>query len=95
MLFFFRHPTVFVFLNLFVFFLASSHVDDFNTRNIILTAKLINGYRHHKLRKTFSKFYRRHFDLASKYKNKSQRVPSKTEITFKMRKMGHFFKVSA
>ena len=46
---------------------VSSHVDDFNTRNKVLTAKLLRqGYRHHKLRKAFSKFYRRHFDLVSK-----------------------------
>ena len=46
----------------------SSHVADFNTRNQILTAKLLKqGYRHHKLRKTFSKFNRRHYDLVSKF----------------------------
>ena len=46
----------------------SSHVDDFNTRNKVLTAKLLrHGYRYHKLRKAFSKFYRRHFDIVSKY----------------------------
>ena len=34
----------------------------------VLTAKLLRqGYRYHKLRKAFSKFYRRHFDLVSKY----------------------------
>ena len=45
-----------------------SHVDDFNTRNKVLTAKLLRqGYRYHKLRKAFSKLYRRHFDLVSKY----------------------------
>ena len=33
-----------------------------------MTAKLLRqGYRYHKLRKAFSKFYRRHFDLVSKY----------------------------
>ena len=37
-----------------------SHVDDFNTSNKCLTAKLLKqGYRYHKLRKAFSKFYRR------------------------------------
>ena len=42
---------------------VSSHVIDFNTRNNLLTAKLLNqGYRYHKLRKAFSKFYRRHSD---------------------------------
>ena len=46
----------------------SSHVDDFNIHNKVLTAKLLRqGYRYHKLRKRFSKFYRRHFDLVSKY----------------------------
>ena len=45
-----------------------SHVDDFNTRNKCLTAKLVKqGYRYHKLRKAFSKFYRRHFELISKF----------------------------
>ena len=34
---------------------ASSHVADFNTRNKLLTQKLLKqGYRYHKLRKTFS-----------------------------------------
>ena len=33
-----------------------------------LMAKLLQqGYRYHKLRKTFSKFYRRHYELISKY----------------------------
>ena len=47
---------------------VSSHVDDFNTRNKVLTAKLLrHGYRYHKIREAFSKFYRRHFDIVSKY----------------------------
>ena len=47
---------------------VSSHADDFNTRNKVLTAKLLRqGYRYHKLRKAFSKFIRRHFDIVSKY----------------------------
>ena len=41
-----------------------NHVTDFNARNKCLTAKLLQqGYRYHKLRKTFSKFYRRHYEL--------------------------------
>ena len=45
-----------------------NHVTDFNARNKSLTAKLLQqGYRYHKLRKTFSKFYRRHYELISKY----------------------------
>ena len=47
---------------------VSSHVTDFSTRNKLLTAKLCNqGYRYHKVRKAFSKFYRRHSDLVSKF----------------------------
>ena len=45
-----------------------NHVTDFNSRNKCLTAKLLQqGYRYHKLRKTFSKFYLRHYELISKY----------------------------
>ena len=47
---------------------ASSHVADFNTRNKLLTQKLLKqGYLYHKLRKTFSEFYRRYYDLISKF----------------------------
>ena len=47
---------------------ASSHVTDINNRNKFLTANLLKqGYRYHKLRKAFSKFYRRHFELIEKY----------------------------
>ena len=43
-----------------------SNVDDFNTRNKILTAKLLRqGKRYHKIRKAFSNFYRRQFDIVS------------------------------
>ena len=40
-----------------------SNVDDFNNRNLFLTAK----YRYHKIRKAFSKFYYRHSELIVKY----------------------------
>ena len=47
---------------------TSSIFADFNTRNKLLTQKLLKqGYRYHKLRKTFSKFYRRYYDLISKF----------------------------
>ena len=56
-----------------------SHVDDINARNKCLTAKLLKqGYRYHKLRKAFSKFYRRHrrnfpvgvpLDLSTSYRS--------------------------
>ena len=48
----------------------SSHLTDLNACNKSLTAKpLQQGYRYHKLRKVFvfSKFYRRHFEMVSKY----------------------------
>ena len=46
----------------------SSHVIDFSARNKILTGKLLHqGYRYHKLRKAFSNFYRRHYELVSKF----------------------------
>ena len=47
---------------------VSSHVADFNARNKSLIAKFLQqGYRYHKLRKTFSKFYCRHYELVSKF----------------------------
>ena len=47
---------------------ASSNLNDFNYRNKALTAKLLRqGYRYFKLRKAFSKFYRRHSALLEKY----------------------------
>ena len=45
-----------------------NHVADFNAQNKCLTAKLLQQeYRYHKLRKTFSKFYGRHYGLISMY----------------------------
>ena len=45
-----------------------SNVDDFNNRNLFLTAKLLKqGYRYHKIRKAFFKFYHRHSELIVKY----------------------------
>ena len=39
-----------------------------NTRNKLLTQKLLKqGYWYHKLGKTFSKFYRRYYDLIPKF----------------------------
>ena len=47
---------------------ASSNLIDFNCRNKALIAKLLGqGYRYFKLRKAFSKFYRRHSALLEKY----------------------------
>ena len=45
-----------------------SNVDDFNKINLFLLAKLLKqGYRYHKIRKAFSKFYHRHSELIVKY----------------------------
>ena len=45
-----------------------SNFDDFNKSNLFLTALLLKqGYRYHKIRKAFSKFYRRHSELIAKY----------------------------
>ena len=56
------------FSQLFRFARVCSNVDDFNNRNLFLTAKLIRqGYRYHKIRKAFSKFYHRHSELIVKY----------------------------
>ena len=47
---------------------VSRQVDDFNTRNKVLTTKLVRqGYGYSKNRKAFSKFYRRYFGIVSKY----------------------------
>ena len=57
----------YTYLNLW-FARASSNLNDFNYRNKALTAKLLRqGYRYFKLRKAFSKFYRRHSALLEKY----------------------------
>ena len=45
-----------------------SLVDDINAHNKCLTAQLLKqGYQYHKLRKAFSKFYRPHHELVSKF----------------------------
>ena len=57
---------------------TSSLVADLNTRNIFLIQKLLKqGYRYHKLRKTFSKFYRQYYDLISKFQTGLKRSCAK------------------
>ena len=47
---------------------SSSYSTDFNTRNKLLTHKLLKqGHWYHKLRKAFSKFCRRYYDFISKF----------------------------
>ena len=61
---------------------VSSHVADVNTRNQILTAKLLKqGYWYHKHCKTFSKFYRRHYDLVSKFNTGLKSLLTKPIVT--------------
>ena len=62
-----RRPSYGVYIyKLIRFARVCSHVDDFNTRNKCLTAKLLKkGYRYHKLRKAFSN--RRHYELILKF----------------------------
>ena len=64
-----RRPSYGVYISQLIRFArVCSHVDEFNTRNKFLTAKLLKqGYRYHKLREVFSKFYRRHYELISKF----------------------------
>ena len=64
-----RSPSYGVYISQLIRFArACSNVDDFNNRNSFLTAKsLKQGYRYHKIRKAFSKFYHRHSELIVKY----------------------------
>ena len=62
-----RRPSYGVYISQLIRFArVCSHVDDFNTRNKCLTAKLLKqGYLYHKSRKAFSKFCCRHYDSMS------------------------------
>ena len=64
-----RRPSYGVYTSqLICFARTSSHATDFNNRNKFLTSKLLKqGYRYHKLCKSFSKFYLWHFELIEKY----------------------------
>ena len=64
-----RSPTYGVYISqLIPFARVCSNVDDFNNRNLFLTAKLLKqGYRYFKIREAFSKFYHRHSELIVKY----------------------------
>ena len=64
-----RSPSYGVYISQLIRFArVCSNVDDFNNRNLFLTAKLLKqGYRYHKIQKAFSKFYHRHSELIVKY----------------------------
>ena len=64
-----RSPSYGVYISQLIRFArVCSNVDDFNSRNLFLTAKLLKqGYRYHKIRIAFSKIYHRHSELIIKY----------------------------
>ena len=65
-----RSPSYGIYISQLIRFASvCSNVDDFNNRNLFLTAKLLKqGYRYHKIRKAFfSKFYHRHSELIVTY----------------------------
>ena len=64
-----RSPSYGVYISQLIHFArVCSYVDDFNKRNLFLTAKLLKQcYRYHKIRKAFSKFYHRHSELIVKH----------------------------
>ena len=64
-----RSPSYGVYISQLIRFASvCSNIDDFNKRNLFLTTKLLKqGYRYHKIRKAFSKFYHRHSELIVKY----------------------------
>ena len=65
-----RSPSYGVYISqLICFAIVWPNVDDFNNRNLFLTAKLLKqGYKYHKNRKAFSKFYHIHSESIVKYK---------------------------
>ena len=80
-----RSPSYRVYISQLIRFArVCSHVDDFNTCNKYLTAKLLKqGYRYHKLRKAFSKFYHQHNELVAGYS-----IQCRVKITFTIRHIG-------
>ena len=63
-----RSPSYGVYISQLIRFArVCSNAEDFKNRNLFLTAKLLKqGYRYHKIRKAFSKFYHRHSELTVK-----------------------------
>ena len=64
-----RAPSYGVYISQFIRFMrVSSDVSEFKNRNQNLTATLLKqGYRYHKTRKAFPKFYHRHSEKIVKY----------------------------
>ena len=52
-----------------------NNVSDFNERNLFITGKLLHqGFRYHRLIKSFAKFYYRYLDLIRKYNTTCKRL---------------------
>ena len=63
-----RSPSYGVYISQLIRFAkVCSNFDDFNNRNLFLTSLSKQGYRYHKIRKAFSKFYYIHSELIVKY----------------------------
>ena len=65
-----RSPSycVYIYTQLIRFARVCSNVDDFNKRNLFLTAKLLKqGYKYKAIQKAVSKFYRKHSELIAKF----------------------------
>ena len=64
-----RSPSYGVYISQLIRFArVCSYDDDFKNRNLFLTAQILKqGYRYHKIRKAFSKFYHRHSEFIVKY----------------------------
>ena len=63
-----RSPSYGVYISQLIRFArVCSNVNYFKNRNLFLTKLLKQGYRYHKIRKAFSKFYHRHSELIVKY----------------------------
>ena len=67
---------------------ATSHGADFKTRNNLLIQKLLKqGYRYHKLLKTFSKFYRHYFVLKSLLRQGLSKPEFYGDLVYKLKKI--------
>ena len=64
-----RSPSYGVYISQLIRFArVCSNVEDFNNRNLFLTAKLLKqDKRYHKIRKAFSKLFHIHSELIAKY----------------------------
>ena len=64
-----RSPSIGVYISQLIRFAKGcSNINNFNNRNLFFTATFLQqGYRYHKIRKAFSKFYHRHSVLIVKY----------------------------